>query len=127
MKVDEIQLTNYTLKVEDLALPKPAAFLLDQLALQVKGVSTVASEPASANPMLIRATIMGSSAKINAAKPIDALLRRRRLRETAMTRSRHATTFHSAHDQNRVPSPIELRTSPSGYALTGINRWIATM
>ena len=49
LNVDEIQLSNYTLKVEDLAPPKPAVFLLDQLALQLRGVSTVASTPVTAN------------------------------------------------------------------------------
>jgi hypothetical protein len=67
LKVDEIQLTNYTLKVEDLALPKPAAFLLDQLALQVKGVSTVASEPVSAN-VAFRVNETGTIAASGTAK-----------------------------------------------------------
>jgi hypothetical protein len=49
LNVDEIRLDDYTFKVEDLLPPKPASFLLDQLALNVKGASTVSSTPINAN------------------------------------------------------------------------------
>ena len=49
LNVDEIQLDNYTFKVEDLVPPKPASFLLDQLALNLKGASTVSNTPVTAN------------------------------------------------------------------------------
>ena len=48
LNVDEVQLDNYTFKVEDLVPPKPASFLLDQLALNVKGASTLSNSPISA-------------------------------------------------------------------------------
>ncbi len=48
LNVDEIQLDNYTLKVEDLMPPKPALFLLDQLSLTVKDASTVSNAPITA-------------------------------------------------------------------------------
>lgn len=47
LNVDEVQLDNYTFKVEDLTPPKPASFLLDQLALNLKGASTVSNTPVS--------------------------------------------------------------------------------
>jgi hypothetical protein len=49
LKLDEMQLEDYTFKVEDLMLPKPAVFLLDQLALNLKGASTVSNTPVNAN------------------------------------------------------------------------------
>ncbi len=43
LNVDEIQLDDYALKLEDLKLPKPASFLLDQLTVNLKGVSTASN------------------------------------------------------------------------------------
>lgn len=43
LNVDEIQLDDYTLKLEDLKPPKPASFLLDQLTVNLKGVSTASN------------------------------------------------------------------------------------
>ena len=51
LNVDEIQLDNYTLKLEDLVPTKPASFLLDQLSLQVKGLSTRSEAPVTVNAM----------------------------------------------------------------------------
>jgi hypothetical protein len=48
LNLDELQLDNYTVRVEDLMPPKPASFLLDQLALNVQGASTASSTPISA-------------------------------------------------------------------------------
>ncbi|MSU34284.1 MAG: DUF748 domain-containing protein [Pedosphaera sp.] len=49
LNVDEIQLDNYTFKVEDLIPPKPAIFLLDKVALNLKGASSVTNTPIRAN------------------------------------------------------------------------------
>jgi hypothetical protein len=49
LNVDEISLAHYTFKVEDLAPAKPATFLLDQLALNLKGASTSPDTPISVN------------------------------------------------------------------------------
>jgi hypothetical protein len=46
--VDDISLNDYTIKIEDQQPPKPATFLLDQLALDVKGASTFSNAPVSA-------------------------------------------------------------------------------
>jgi hypothetical protein len=46
--VDDISLNDYTIKIEDLQTPKPATFLLDQLALDIKGASTLSNAPISA-------------------------------------------------------------------------------
>jgi hypothetical protein len=46
--VDDISIDNYTIKVEDQQPPKPATFLLDQLALNVKDASTLSNAPVSA-------------------------------------------------------------------------------
>jgi hypothetical protein len=43
LDVDELSLTNYTVKVEDLFPPKPGSFQFDQLTLNVKGASTVSN------------------------------------------------------------------------------------
>jgi len=43
VSIDEIALNDYTVKVEDRFLPKPAALLLDQIELDLKGVSTLSS------------------------------------------------------------------------------------
>jgi len=43
LNVDEIQLDDYALKLEDLKLPKPASFLLDQLTVNLKGLSTASN------------------------------------------------------------------------------------
>ena len=45
VNVDEISLKDYTVKVEDRRLPKPATLLLDQLALNLKGFSTLNKDP----------------------------------------------------------------------------------
>jgi hypothetical protein len=45
VSIDEIALNDYTVKVEDRHLPKPATFLLDQIALNLKGLSTFSNEP----------------------------------------------------------------------------------
>ena len=49
LTVDEVQLDNYAFKVEDLIPSKPASFLVDQLALNLKGASTVSNAPIRAN------------------------------------------------------------------------------
>ncbi len=49
LNVDEIQLDNYTFKVEDLMPSKPATFLLDKLALNLKGVSSAPHTPTRAS------------------------------------------------------------------------------
>jgi hypothetical protein len=49
LNMDEIQLDNYTLKLEDLVPSKPVSFLLDQLSLQVKGLSTTPTAPITFN------------------------------------------------------------------------------
>lgn len=43
--VDEIALDAFTIRLEDQQPPKPAAFLLDQLALNIKGASTTNGAP----------------------------------------------------------------------------------
>ncbi len=48
VSIDEIALNDYTVKVEDRSLPKPATLLLDQLALNLKGLSTPGSAPLNA-------------------------------------------------------------------------------
>jgi hypothetical protein len=48
VNIDEIALNDYTVKVEDRSLPKPATLLLDQLALNLKGLSTLSSAPVNA-------------------------------------------------------------------------------
>lgn len=48
VSIDGIALKDYTVKFEDRQLPKPAALLLDQLALNLKGLSTLSSAPVSA-------------------------------------------------------------------------------
>ena len=47
LRVDEIQLDDYRVQVEDLLPAQPASFLLDQLALGLKGASTVSNTPIS--------------------------------------------------------------------------------
>ncbi len=47
LNVDEIQLDNYNLKIEDLVPPKPAVFQVDQLAVNLKGLSTITNTPIS--------------------------------------------------------------------------------
>jgi hypothetical protein len=49
LNLEEMQLDNYTLKVEDLVPSKPATFLLDQLRLNLKGASTVLNTPLTVN------------------------------------------------------------------------------
>jgi hypothetical protein len=49
LNVDEIQLDNYVLKIEDEAPAKPAVFLIDQLSANLKGASTIANSPVTAN------------------------------------------------------------------------------
>lgn len=45
--IDEIALENYSINFEDKKLPKPASTKLDQLALNLKGVSTDVQKPVS--------------------------------------------------------------------------------
>jgi len=61
LDVDELSLTNYTVKVEDLFPPKPGSFLIDQLALNVKGASTVSNTLVTA-AISLRANETGSFA-----------------------------------------------------------------
>ena len=49
LNLEEMQLDNYTLKVEDLVPSKPAIFLLDQLTLNLKGASTILNTPVTVN------------------------------------------------------------------------------
>ncbi len=48
MSIDEIALNDYKVKVEDRHLPKPATLLLDQLTLNLKGLSTLSNAPVNA-------------------------------------------------------------------------------
>jgi len=48
VSVDEVSLSDYTLKIDDQQPPKPVALLMDQLALNLKGVSTAGNAPISA-------------------------------------------------------------------------------
>ena len=45
LNLDELRVENYTLKIEDLAPANPATFVLDQLAVNAKGASTVSNTP----------------------------------------------------------------------------------
>ena len=45
LNLDELQLNDYALKIEDLVPDKAATFVLDQLALNMKGASTVTNTP----------------------------------------------------------------------------------
>ena len=47
LSVDEVQLDNYQFKVEDLMPGKPATFLVDKVALNLKGASTASNAPVS--------------------------------------------------------------------------------
>lgn len=49
LNLEEMQLDNYTFKVEDLVPSKPATFLLDQLTLNLKGASTIFNTPVTVN------------------------------------------------------------------------------
>ncbi len=49
LNLEEMQLDNYTLKVEDLVPSKPATLLLDRLTLNLKGASTVLNTPVTVN------------------------------------------------------------------------------
>lgn len=46
--IEEISLDNYTIRVEDEKLAKPASLGIDQLALNVKGLSTASNTPVAA-------------------------------------------------------------------------------
>ena len=48
VKVDEVALKDYTLNVEDQQPPKPAAFRLDQIAVNLKDVSLASNAPIAA-------------------------------------------------------------------------------
>ncbi len=48
VSIDEIALSDYTVKFEDRSLPKPASVLLDQLTLNLKGLSTLSNPPVNA-------------------------------------------------------------------------------
>ena len=52
VNVDEISLKDYAVKLEDQQPPTPGMFLLDQLALNLKGASTVSNAPISATVSL---------------------------------------------------------------------------
>jgi hypothetical protein len=67
LNLDELQLDNYTMKIEDLMPPKPASFLLDQLALNLKGISTASNAPVSARVSL-RLNETGAIAAAGTAK-----------------------------------------------------------
>ncbi len=43
--IDEVDLGNYTIQFEDLSLPKPAKFKVDQLSLNARGLSTLTNKP----------------------------------------------------------------------------------
>ncbi len=45
LNLDELQVNDYTLKIEDLVPAKPATLVLDRLTLNVKGASTVTNTP----------------------------------------------------------------------------------
>jgi hypothetical protein len=49
LNLEELRLDNYTLKLEDHLPPKPATFLLDQVALNLKGASSVLNTPIAVN------------------------------------------------------------------------------
>jgi hypothetical protein len=49
LKVDEVDLDNYTVRFQDLQTPKPTSVLLDQVDLNVKRVSTVSNAPLTAS------------------------------------------------------------------------------
>lgn len=49
LNLEEMQLDNYTLKVEDLVPSKPATLLLDQLTLNLKDASTILNTPVTVN------------------------------------------------------------------------------
>ncbi len=47
--IDEIRLDDYTIKVKDEALPRPAEFALDQVAFDLKGLGNTMTSPAEAS------------------------------------------------------------------------------